>query len=1773
MDDEQRKARDLNRAISLFRFLARAKQLSSKTVFDVAKYKDNGEVIWLHKVPIHDAVSLQSQEVDGLKDPSGALLKVERVARPLPPKPGDELSVWLDGPYDDYVREPGLRDEILAEIDLDEFVDDGLTPDIPLRLLAQEPDIQNLFLDWLGLWLEWAKEVASLWEVTQLYSELFEIRNQVSSGSFEYELVIGFGLLEWVPSGHTAIRRHLLTCPAEITADGETGSLTLTADLEGGLSYEDEMVPPDAIKDMSRLNEIRSSLRDYEGGLSAEGGIEEVLKPLTYLLDASATYRNVMAPPASFGSCSVSWAPAIILRKRTERGIIRTLQSVADQLEEAGDIPEGLYPLVDLDRVPDAGQQWTESDGAVHEVDGTVFLPMPVNKQQLEVIRRVDRNAQTIVQGPPGTGKTHTAAALISHLLSLGKRVLVTAQTDQALIEVRDKLPSEIQNLAVSVIGSSRDDLAQLEMAARGLTGRLATHDPAAAREDEARLLADLDRFARERASLRRKMLSYRELEVSDHSYRGKSGTLGGLADELVASEEEHGWLSEYSVTVGGTASPVSSSELVRLLSHLSDEVFQSDRDESLGPLIGTELLPSIEGYRSLVGAERVAQGRVSSLSVNAGALEAIALNGMSDAERERIVQALRGLAAAIERYGDHPFPWVSDMVDELCLGLVSPWNSRYRTLNELAQASNDCLDRLGAAIRVTCEGDSSHFVSYAKAVLVHLRSGKSIKVKADGVPRTSHFSARALKESGPLFENVRVNGVPPTTEDDLLTFLNWDDALRVLTDLDRAWPASMVIPDEDTFRERLDWHESQIEVLHGLIALAGEFGKVMETFERNGLGLPDWTDTSVILRLADRFDLVGAEMSLADTTKQISAIEDSLRPYLERAEKPTWAVGILEAVVSRNMTMFRASYERVEHLHEIANASRFVDEVQVKINGISPGLCDQISESPGDRTLAGRLNDFEDAWGWSQMANWLRDQDPADSNRVSRELDAVEERIRITVEELSALRAWSHAVAPDRMTGKAQGHLKSYAQQVRKFGKTGGKYKVRRSAQIRNTLHLCRPSVPVWIMPLYRVVDQIATEPNAFDVVIVDEASQAGLEAIFLQYLAPKIVVIGDDKQVSPSNVGLHQGLLRDLADQYIGDDEFIGNWAEATRSLFDEAQMRYGGTVTLIEHRRCVPEIIEFCNAIAYEPAGIRLQAVRQLGHNRLPPIVPVYLEDGYREGNSKANPVEVEAVVEAVLGCCGDPKYDGMTFGIISLLGNVQSKLIQSELMQRLPPEEWAARDLRCGEPPAFQGSERDVIFLSMVAAPSADRRLAALTRESFMQRYNVAVSRAKNQLWLFHSINLKDVPNSEDLRHRLIEYCHRVANDFGQNGESYESTLPVPDNERVSPFDSLFEQRVFNRLVSKGYTVVPQMKSQGYQIDLVVQGGAGSLAVECDGDHWHGPAEYGKDLSRQRDLERMGWVFHHIRLSKFNLDPAAEIAELRKVLDGRGIYPRGWDTSDEVENQQPSTDDEVVRFEVEEAVALEDLNSGLRVVDLVGEEVEPLEPGREDALSPTNSGVVSEVLTSADEVQEVLLRGEWRATLKSKEAPVPTSSFDRAPQSVSPATLVGQLEPYVEWQSSRIDDPISISRNELAKHLVAVTEIEGPILCHRLFQVLNNAAGNNKLGKNIRSAMNKALYHAEQAGDLVIDRPLGETGYLQTTVRLPEQHLLKVRQIGPRPLDHVPPAEVAEVLILARSASGNGSEEAVFRELLHFYGKSRLTSNVIDRLRACARLSTK
>ena len=57
-------------------------------------------------------------------------------------------------------------------------------------------------------------------------------------------------------------------------------------------------------------------------------------------------------------------------------------------------------------------------------------------------------------------------------------------------------------------------------------------------------------------------------------------------------------------------------------------------------------------------------------------------------------------------------------------------------------------------------------------------------------------------------------------------------------------------------------------------------------------------------------------------------------------------------------------------------------------------------------------------------------------------------------------------------------------------------------------------------------------------------------------------------------------------------------------------------------------------------------------------------------------------------------------------------------------------------------------------------------------------------------------------------------------------------------------------MFDELIKKGYRVEPQVRCGGFRIDFVIEGSEGRrLAVECDGDRFHGPGQWADDMTRQ------------------------------------------------------------------------------------------------------------------------------------------------------------------------------------------------------------------------------------------------------------------------------------------------------------------------------------
>jgi very-short-patch-repair endonuclease len=103
----------------------------------------------------------------------------------------------------------------------------------------------------------------------------------------------------------------------------------------------------------------------------------------------------------------------------------------------------------------------------------------------------------------------------------------------------------------------------------------------------------------------------------------------------------------------------------------------------------------------------------------------------------------------------------------------------------------------------------------------------------------------------------------------------------------------------------------------------------------------------------------------------------------------------------------------------------------------------------------------------------------------------------------------------------------------------------------------------------------------------------------------------------------------------------------------------------------------------------------------------------------------------------------------------------------------------------------------------------------------------------------------------------------------------------------PYDSWFEVDVALELLNRSFKIRPQYEVAGKRIDLIVEGTDNRLAVECDGDTWHGPENYEHDMARQRQLERAGFVFIRIRASEFYLGRPEALSETLTTCKELGI----------------------------------------------------------------------------------------------------------------------------------------------------------------------------------------------------------------------------------------------------------------------------------------------
>jgi hypothetical protein len=154
----------------------------------------------------------------------------------------------------------------------------------------------------------------------------------------------------------------------------------------------------------------------------------------------------------------------------------------------------------------------------------------------------------------------------------------------------------------------------------------------------------------------------------------------------------------------------------------------------------------------------------------------------------------------------------------------------------------------------------------------------------------------------------------------------------------------------------------------------------------------------------------------------------------------------------------------------------------------------------------------------------------------------------------------------------------------------------------------------------------------------------------------------------------------------------------------------------------------------------------------------------------------------------------------------------------------------------------------------------------------------------------------------------------------------------------------------------------------------------------------------------------------------------------------------------------------------------------------------------------------------------------------------------------------LAPYSAWDPRPVPDPRAAGRGAIDPVLAEIVAAEGPVLASRAYGLYNKAAGGKKLTTIARAPLSGAAYRLRMAGRIEIVRADETPGQGDEVLRIAGSPRVRVRELGPRPLDEVPLEEIAELMERLTTAGANDLKRAV----LDTYGLVRLTAKADEYL---------
>jgi DNA helicase len=1456
--------KDKDKVLALFNYISEISKNLKNTKTNIAEEK------WfdfLENFPKHKDIIFEYKNLDGkyFEKEEGKLLEIRKPNFLKPLYIDEYLLEWIEGDWKDYRATLEVNEKIFVENTENgsgEIVD--ITPEIEEKIQEE--------LEKRELWIE--KQLA-IEEVRNFFDTLYIKYLELNKETETLELVIGNGIVRIKEQN---VCYPVLLKKIKIDFNAKDNILILSD------PHMNESFSPNLYTNF--LNEIGDI--HLENVFELEKEVKERnLHPLNRKETVdffkkfihSLTNRGFFIEDGDiedlkeYGDIFIEDNPLIFIRKK-ETGIVKAIENITEKIENSGEVPAHLYELVGI-----ASEEENENIEKDFREEEILFVK-DANTEQVNIAKQIEKNNAVVVQGPPGTGKTHTIANLLGHFLAQGKNVLVTSQTKKALRVLKEKIPKSIQGLCISILD---DDNSDMRKSVETISEKLGNFTSEKLKKEVGELekirikeCSDLENITDQMCGIR-----YRESKSID--FNGETFFIKDIAKYLRENPEIAGKIpGKISELV---PCPITNDEFSFLKTKYRQQVSENEEKEIVSGLNNISDYLDVSEFEELVNDKKYTWKELEKLlNDNSFNIDSniLYVNGKEIIDLKKFKENYDVRQTIPKELTEDMEKWKVDVAISggTDNGNKINWQNFIEDIKELHEYLNNLRPKLFKK-RIDFSGialpDAVKMIQELKNAFNNpgLMFGLNIKKAKNRIGSRITLNEETVKD---------------VAECDLL--LEYFNLLIQEKELKESWKELIEtnggISADSLGGSFIDYaFESVKEIEYFLNWNYKEKAKLLKNIENLGINrncLFKETNISMeeikdILNSAKNIEKV---MEIGSKALKLSEKEEKYSLYTEKIKNITKKDSILDekiknAVVNEEVKEYSKNLKQLEILSAKQEYYKKREDILERINKTAFKWYEELKNG-----IIEEIEDICEVWKWKQLSQELEKLEKEPYEDLEKKALEKRENIKKATLELVEKKSWYHVLnfiekKENLMVSQA---LRGWEQTIQKIGKGTGKNASLYRKQAKEKMNICQKAVPAWIMPMNKVIDTLNPAENKFDVIIIDEASQSDISSLVLLYMAKKVIIVGDDKQVSPLDIGVSVEKVNSLREKYIKgkitNDDLYG----LNSSLYSVAATTYR-PLMLKEHFRCVPEIIGYSNKTSYD---LKIKPLRESGSSNLKPAVINYKVPGMRDEKRKINELEAKTVVSLIKACMEMKEYADSSFGVISLLGDEQSDLIQKMIVEKIDVTDIEKHYILCGNSSHFQGDERDVIFLTMVDSNSGEVPLRVMTdgtESARKKRYNVAASRAKNQMWVVNSLDVDNDLKTGDIRKKFLEYV-----------SSPKEMLLTEEMEKNS--ESIFEEKIAKYLISEGYHIEQQWEAGLYKIDMVALFQDKKVAIECDGEKWHSTEEQiREDMERQNVLERCGWEFIRIRGSRYFKNPEFTMKALIEELNRKGIYPESME----------------------------------------------------------------------------------------------------------------------------------------------------------------------------------------------------------------------------------------------------------------------------------------